>query len=353
MNLLKDKKGFVLESTILIIVLVTALIAAELLSITNAVRIASTDSWNTRTLAAANGMVDHTLATMPETLLPGDSVYLGRYNYRSNLFGEAWLVRTDSDTLDIRRTYTIYTGATAGDSIVTREVALDIVIRGQPLWNLRAGMVALGGLKKNGIAGIITGISGADVCGDSVPGLIAPDSSVWNNKDKIVVPGDKEKWLDGNPPLVYDDSVVNQLDFGEWNEIRNMPTDYIITDGSEWPSPDVFNYTWPVIMVTNGGTMLDATNSGRGIIIAPNDLTDGSEFVWEGIILVGNRILVNGNAVVDGVILTGLDRVLGSDVNRSDLGNGTQNFRFNSCTVRAALSYFNPNRTMGNWRIIR
>jgi len=76
------------------------------------------------------------------------------------------------------------------------------------------------------------------------------------------------------------------------------------------------------------------------------DLTIGGGQTWDGIILVGGRIVDNGNGAISGAVVTGLnilkDCPNGSGsrctVAESSRANGTKAYRYDSCKISRATS---------------
>lgn len=346
--MIRSENGFALPTVIMLLLLISGLVAVQVNTAQFIIRHLGNQSRNTVALYAADGMIEYGLAVMPDTLSIGDSVVIGSYFYGSGLTAEISLVRTDTIVTDTIQAYTLY-GESQSNAITSKIVALDLIVRGEPLWDSnKAGFVALGGLDKNGGSGLI---SGDDVCGESVPSIIAGDS-VSQNGNPIVPPGNTVSWLDNG--LEYPDSLESSFGFDEWNKIRNTPsdTDFLVNSGFDWPSSDVFATRWPSIYMNNT-FYLTSVHSGRGVLIVPDNLTIGTGFVWEGIILIGGALTKNGSASLNGTIATGLNKLLGMIVNESDLGNGTMNFVYNSCSIMAALIFYNPVREPGSWRIIQ
>ncbi len=346
--MIKNEKGFVLPAVIMLLLLLSGLLAIQQSTTQFIIKHLGDQSHNNVALYAADGMVEYGLAVMPDTLRTGDSVVIGSYFYGAGLTAEISLVRTDTITNDTIQTYTLY-GESQLRSTTNRIVALDLVVRGEPLWDsVDASFLALGGLNKNGGSGLI---SGNNVCGDSVPSIIAGDP-ISQNGIPIAAPGSSAPWI-GNG-LEYSDSLESSLGFEKWDMIRNTSSDadFIVNSGVDWPSAAVFTAGWPSIYM-NGTFYLTSSHSGRGVIIAPNNLTIGSGFVWEGIILIGGALTKNGSADLEGTIASGLNKLLGMTVDESDIGNGTMNFVYNTCSIMAALTFFNPVRSAQSWRIIR
>ncbi len=108
-----------------------------------------------------------------------------------------------------------------------------------------------------------------------------------------------------------------------------------------WPSFTDPN-AYPVIFVTGDMAL---PSSGRGTLIVTGKLTLNGNVNWDGIILVGNNLVSNGNNTITGTVVTGLDDKLGNGANVDSVGigsvgNGNKTFQYNSCSVSKALNKF-------------
>ena len=200
----------------------------------------------------------------------------------------------------------------------------------------KAAWTSLSGLHKNGGSGTLSGI---DACGGpSVAGVAVPHSPGYTQSGGSSVPT-------GSPPI-QDMGSQTQAETDtkiDWNAITGgtaLTPDYAIPGGS-WPSfPDPNVY--PVIYVTGDYTL---PSSGRGTLIVTGRLTLNGNVSWDGIIMVGNNLISNGNNSVTGSVVTGLDDKLGNgaavdSVGVNDIGNGNKLFQYNSCSVSKALAQF-------------
>jgi hypothetical protein len=348
---LQGEKGFVLVAVLLVLVLMTALSIAMLQGAMTSTRSSAADMWDAKTFYAADGMTDIGLANLDEfeNLLPGqvDTIWndhsLGRL-----LLGRTFVQRVDDDSTPGVRRFTIYgEGYTVNDAAgYVSRTALDVTVTGEPPWDVWSGLAAMNGTRKNGNSGKISGL---DACGaGDVPGLLAGDT-VWNNTDPV---DGSEAWLEGNPPVKYmhQDSLMAMLGFDEWKDVRHDEGDYVVNSIDQWPYGADWD-TYPVIQV-KGGVYLNSGESGKGVLIAPANLDIGGGFEWDGIILVGNELRINGDVTVSGSVLTALNMLVGEPVYKSDLGNGTKTFQFNMCSVRRALVRLNSTVVIHSWREI-
>jgi hypothetical protein len=217
---------------------------------------------------------------------------------------------------------------------------------------VRAGWTSIGGIRKNGGTGVLSGNDGCGQQGE-VAGVAVPLVPGYTQTGGTSVPSGSPPILPlGADPATSEDSI--NID---WNAILNggAVTPNITIPGGSWPTFADPSY-WPIIRV-NGNFTWDATTmapTGRGVLIVTDDLTLSGAVNWSGVILVGNRLISNGANTVNGAIVTGLDAKLGQSVNESDIGNGTKTFRYNSCNVESALGSFAalfpmPNAWMDNW----
>jgi hypothetical protein len=237
-----------------------------------------------------------------------------------------------------------------GTPIARRTVAQYAYWQKFPM-QVRAGWTGIGGVRKNGASGVITGNDGCGQQG-AVAGVAVPVLPGYSQTGAPSVPSGSPPILPlGAAPAATADSV--NID---WNAILNggAVTPDITIPGGTWPSFADPTY-WPIIRV-NGNYTVSAlmANPGRGVLIVTDDLTLSGAMRWNGVILVGNRIISNGGNTVQGAIITGLDAQLGQSINESDIGNGEKIFQYNSCNVESALGSFAalfpmPNAWMDNW----
>jgi hypothetical protein len=347
MRQLKDQRGIALVALILVMVLMTVLAVAALTRAIAEHKASAAVTWDAKTFYAADGARELGFAALEQyyEIAPGDSVTLIEHNeFGDNVYGTAAAVRVDeglnnSDALE----FVVYGHGYTEPPYAESKIAEFLRIEADPPWNLFGGFITLVGLRKNGVAGMITGFD-PDTCGTPVPGLIAGD--VVTESGAPV--GDDAAWLEGQPPILYQElaDLIADLGFDEWGVAREGPFDFEV-DAAGWPGGDLCQ-TWPVIRVGPTAT-LRSEQSGCGVIIAPSSLHVGGGFTWEGIILVGDNIQIDGLIDVQGTALTGLNVMLGEPVTQSDLGNGTKLFSYNSCSIRKALLRWDPTVEYHGW----
>ena len=209
-------------------------------------------------------------------------------------------------------------------------------------WNsatmkVTAAWVSLSGLVKNG-AGTI---DGTDYCGvaPAVAGAQVDKGDFVNNGNASV--------FGGNPP-VDTSKTFTQLKASsqiDWNSIVNgnaIPADITIP-GNTFPSAATFDADttyWPVIRVHTNGYSLP--NKGRGLIIADSDFTISGTNMWSGIVMVGGQLTSNGNNTTFGATLSGLNFLIGGTPSASTVddatANGQKTYVYDSCSVSQATT---------------
>lgn len=349
MRRLAEQHGIALVALILVMVLMTVLAVAALTRAIAEHQASAAVTWDAKTFYAADGARELGFVALESyyEIAPGDSVtLLEDYEFGDRVYGSAAAVRVDAggNGWDPRE-FLVYGHGYTEPAYAESKIAEYIRIDAAPPWDLFGGFVTLKGLRKNGVSGMVSGFD-PDTCGPPVPGLIA-GGEVTQSGAPI---GNNAPWLAGNPPLEYKDpeTLTAELGFDEWAEARDGPFDYEVDDPAAWPAVNTCE-TWPVIRV-GPGAALRSGQSGCGMIIAPSSFDVGGGFTWEGIILVGTDMRVNGLINVTGTALTGLNTTLGEPVADSDLGNGTKLFSYNSCAIRKALLRWNPTVENHGWR---
>jgi hypothetical protein len=215
--------------------------------------------------------------------------------------------------------------------------------------NVVAGWASLTGLDKNGGAGTISGFDEASPrCrdGQNVAGVAVPTGGYTQDGGTSVPAGDPPIDNMGTPEQMRDEIDI------DWDGIINgnaiVPD--ITVPPSSFPSSVDFDSRpnwWPVIRV-NASLTVDPPQSGRGTLIIAGDLVMNGNFTWDGVILVGGRIISNGYQEVRGTTYSGLNTKLGMAVGASAIGNGNKIFRYHSCNVENALSAFSTLRPVRN-----
>jgi len=193
-----------------------------------------------------------------------------------------------------------------------------------------AAWTSLSGLRKNGSSGTL---SGSDACGLSPPvaAVAVPDNPGYAQSGGAPVP-------EGSPAVdsLGSQQAANDSVKIDWPAIKTRGAlgAGITIPGGSWPSFANPNY-WPTIMVHGDFSL---PGDGRGLLVVTGYLTIPGSRSWNGIVLVGQNIISNGNNTILGTAISGLDMKLGLNVPTADLGSGTKTFQYNSCFVASAIA---------------
>ncbi|MDQ3996313.1 MAG: hypothetical protein M3303_04780 [Gemmatimonadota bacterium] len=224
-------------------------------------------------------------------------------------------------------------------------------------WNTNTMQVlsawtSLTGLQKNGTAGLLSGV---DQCGQmpSIAGTTIGKGDLQYSSHPT--------WAEGNPPIdttMTPDSLAKSMEIN-WNSIINensMPADFIVRSTADFPSQawfDADTARWPVIRITANNFSLP--NRGRGIIIAEHDFAITGSNMWDGIVLVGGRLISNGSNTVAGATVTGLNVLLDgaphpgeSTLDDQSIANGQKIYQYSSCKVARATKSLQRYRVLAN-----
>lgn len=199
---------------------------------------------------------------------------------------------------------------------------------------------SISGIQKNGTAGIVSGI---DACGQKadVAGIVTPKGDFDKQGNWTAV---------GSPPADTFStlSVLKSKMKIDWNAVVNQNAigfDFEIPQQS-FPSTSWFaadTTRWPVIRIHTNGYVLP--NQGRGIIIADSNFTISGSNMWDGIVLVGGRLISDGNNTTSGATVSGLNMLLPGSVDPGNgyvyddaTLNGQKNYEYDSCKVAKAGS---------------
>lgn len=228
----------------------------------------------------------------------------------------------------------------------TREVA-QLAVRTVATMQVLSSWTSLSGVHKNGASG---SISGFDACtGAAVAGVATPDGMLTGTETPITGTPDHDEM-----GTVEEMAAQIQID---WRNIAKpvapaiQPENTVCVSGTYgydaayscngWPTTTTFASGWPTVLI-NGSSALPS--NGRGVLIVTGDLTLGGGDRWEGVILVGGRIIDNGNGDIDGAVVTGLNVLkecpegsgVACTVGQSSRANGTKAYQYNSCAVASA-----------------
>jgi len=207
--------------------------------------------------------------------------------------------------------------------------------------NVVAAIAAPGLFRKESPLGMN---SGFDQCaGNPVAGIQVPNGGLQ------YPPGDPSDVFEGVPAVDFagTDQLAIAQNLGiDWEALLNSNTfDYVIVDETSFPNfstlPADF---YPSILVT--GPRIDLRgpqHNGRGILVVSEQLWLHQNWVWDGVILVGNFFRTNGRLTIDGTIVAGLDMLTGTppvNIRESAIGPGNVQVRYNSCKIQNTLDPF-------------
>jgi hypothetical protein len=224
-------------------------------------------------------------------------------------------------------------------------------------WNVntmqvRSAWTSLTGLDKNGSAGLLSGI---DQCGEmpSIAGTMVGKGGLEYNGNPT--------WAEGNPPIdttMTADSLAKSM-LIDWNAIINdntMPADFTVPPDNFPPAGyfEADTARWPIIRIT--APLFSLPNRGRGIIIAEHDFRIVGSDMWDGIILVGGRLESDGSNTVAGATITGLNVLLPGGTNPGEsaltdtlaVANGQKIYQYSSCKVARATKSLQRYRVLAN-----
>jgi hypothetical protein len=339
MTIERTRRGYALPSTILVMLLMTGGVVAGFTRAAADARTNDNNRAETAAFAVAEAGLQRYLARGRTTpidttmVLDGGTARVRLTPVHTTASGDSMLYVIRSD------------GVVAGRGHVppgSRTVAQYAYhVRGRV--RLPAMWTSMGTLNKAGTSGLISGFDGC--LSTPIAGIVAQDAGYTYS-------GDFPEPVAGNPAHVRTPDLAalqNEVKI-DWNGLTNPAignVDVIVcrpgTVGydpglgpcGQWPLASAWttnsNY-WPAILI-NGSSPLPT--NGRGTLIVTGELVLGGGQEWDGIIMVGDRLVDNGGGRVTGGVVTGLNATKGSTV-RQSLANGTKNYQYNSCTLARA-----------------
>jgi hypothetical protein len=350
------REGFALPMAILVVMITAGAVITTLNQSSSERRVVDSEQAGNMALAMAETALEQVptqwqawgFAAPPDATLDSTRVNFPE-GYADVIWQRIRPASADNAAVYVVRSRGVYTrrawgGATSATRVVTRFANWQTASI-----DAKAAWTSITGLTKNGGAGTI---DGADACGVKGPvaGVAVPGDPGYSQNGGTPVPT-------GNPPILHLGANPGQAKDSvhvDWNAIVNggaIPFDIVIPPGT-WPDFSDPNY-WPVIYVDNPGGNITLPGNGRGILIVRGSLAINGSRSWDGIVLVGQVLTSNGNNIVEGTVISGLNQQLGlsvgeSEIGVSDLGNGTKTFRFNSCKIGSALGGFSQMRVLSN-----
>jgi len=331
------RAGFALAAVLLILVGMTLLATGGFLVANADLRVSQYHTASERVFQTADAALQDHLGSNRR----GDNTVSYSYSYGgAKVVGDTLLDIGDGNILFTTISHATYQPAGGGTATSTVRV---VSMLNDGMFRANAAFTAGSGLHKNGNSGSIDGHDQA-TSGDCSAGTqttvagVATKPSGYTQNGASPVP-------DGNPPIDDTQSGLQQLqDLGlDWAGIVGgsvIRPDFTVPPDA-WPNfATIDPEWWPVIYLDANAASLDANYSGRGTIIAKNDLTLTGSFTWKGIILVGGVLTSDGFQTIEGTTITALNLLLGQSVGSSSIGNGNKSFDYHSCWVRYAAQQF-------------
>lgn len=150
-----------------------------------------------------------------------------------------------------------------------------------------------------------------------------------------------------------DDPVDQFMSPEQWGYMRDtMQADHVINDSDPFPETD----GWEVVKIEGGTYNRDAgARNGKGILIVEGNFFSNGNFSWDGLVLIGGKFGGSqGQEDIEGSIVTGLNELLGENVPDSNVGNGTKEFKYDSCNLyKATRAKYRVSKVPSSWYEVR
>jgi type II secretory pathway pseudopilin PulG len=220
-------------------------------------------------------------------------------------------------------------------------------------FEMYGAMTSLSGINKTGTSG---NLSGYDRCGamPAINGVAVPNAGYGGPVGPIQGNPEDTPYYLGTPGV--GGTASDSIDI-DWAGIVAWPNTTMFPDykSPAWPTDGQF-VDWPIVRVDNVAgpafTLPATCTVGicKGILIVTGDLHLDGAVSWEGLILTGGSLTSNGNNLVYGATVSGLNVKLGMNPAASDIANGTKNFQYDSCALKRALGQFGSiQRVRNGW----
>lgn len=357
-------RGFILATTLLVMTMLTVMLTAALITIAAEYRSTNGSYGTSRALNFAQAGLQSYLSVSHSLSGTSDSV---NYTF-SGGYARVVARRMHDSTSSLRQLWIIYsTGLDTSQNVSgsgARTVA-QLAYLETGLIPLRAAMVAIngdsmlgtwtsGGALSNPIDGDDASAGGtcsppgggaADTFGLTVPAGLYFNGGPANPSKYDYPDGEGTNGMEvlSSPAAVLDSTRI------DWVKVTTgaYTPDYI----GSWPTAGASTYNTHYF--SGNATMPSAGSSQmRGVLLVEGNLTLSNNSHWDGIILVGGRLVATvTNYTIHGSIITGLSYALGTSVpknliQRNVSGNsGTRRIFWDYCYTRSTFGsqhYFTP-----------
>lgn len=370
-NLIRDRRGVTLVTSLLLVLLLTVAIIAGFTRVSADRRSTMDASGAVDAYAIAQNGVDRFITVTPAepTVFPVTATYA--------VPGGTATVRLERIRADDGTNPSLYlitsTGVSTGNRYDPRAPRSERTVTQMMQWSEAtitgaAALTTLNGIEQAGQPATYDGENG---CYPGDPTKWAPGLRMLDSADFSKTNGSKkDPEIKGTLPgqiaemgtleqalqaLGFDWSTVVGATAGMPN-VHHVPANQFGSkDFGGYPFPDKAQLPWPIVVIDNENAATYAANkAGHGILIVTGDFeTSGNAFGWEGLVLVGGRLIVNGNSTWTGAVYAGLnnDDPLNPSVVTDNSILGTKTFKFNSCSIANAMSAFGGWTLLGNTRL--
>lgn len=330
----RGERGFILATSLLVLTLLTVMLTAAFVLVSAEFRTTDNAASSARALALAEAGLENYLS-LNRGIQPSDTwdslriTVAGGYadvvarRVRANVGGvlSVWALKSTGFPND-----PLFTGTPASRRTIARLAHLyPGVLPG------RAAMTALNGVNVTGTAYTGNPFSGENVGGNqgscTVPAGAAADtfalsvpSGLYSQSAGDSADGEGVNGINyvATWQALYDSTHINWPLLVDTAASDFFP-DYLIPGGT---LPPYNGTSYLVGLVLGNDTIPTSTMGGgwataagiRGVLVVTGDLTLADQAHWDGVIVVGGRVIVLGRYVIHGMIITGLNRSLGQAV---------------------------------------
>jgi type II secretory pathway pseudopilin PulG len=336
MHLPTDRRGFALPVVILIIALLTVLLTSGLTRARTERQIADASDETSEALVVAQSGLQTYFGTVTTRPSDGDSSRINVIGGYANVV--VYLVRQPADTLEeslylVRSTGYVINPDSGAVPRARRTVA-QFATWGIARIERLGALTAINGLRHHDTPNIEPRleVSGIDQCG------VAPAIAGIRTSQMVWAGTDPDTSLTGSPAgvVVQAGATILANQRIDWPGVlgSNLTPDYTAFQNG--------SVTYPIQRVL-GSLSVSGVVSGTGLLVVRDDFTtSGTQFFFNGIILVGRRALFRADSnVVRGLVVTGLDPAVTSPSETGGNPSGNERHAFlyyNSCIVQQVLA---------------